>query len=303
MKSVEFVLRAFVQVPKLWNQLQVSTRTQNPIPYTQHPIPHTPYPTPRSIYPIPYTLLLIPALLLQSCNFQPPPDPNDPAEGTAMQAEVMQRNLNWASETLTSRTRERQITEDVAAARLQKYAEELSNSIPKDGISPSDAWRYGEVLRTAKRWDRAEVVFKLAIENAQRTKDEDRYVNDSMHYAEALSQNRKVAEAISTVRSTFSVSNTSKAPILFGTLYQVVPAGENGGLKVELAKLLEDAIEQHRMVIVDPKTHAGASFIATRRHHVMKAWEKAIELYRSAGRPDLAEVARKKRDSSGMIGI
>ncbi len=215
----------------------------------------------------------------------------------------MQRNLSWASESLTNRAFNRQLTQEDASVKLQKYAEELSNSIPKDGINPSDAWRYGEVLRTAKQWDRAEVVFKLASDNARRTKDEDRFVNDTLHYAEALAENKKIAEAISSVRSTFSVTDASKAPILFGTLYQVVPAAEKVGFKLELAKLLEDAIEQHRKVIVDANTDSGAAFIATRQHHVMRAWESVISLYRAAGRTDLADEARNKRDNSGMIGI
>jgi|CXWL01.1.fsa_nt_gi tetratricopeptide (TPR) repeat protein len=240
---------------------------------------------------------------LLSCNFQPPPDPNDPADGTVLQAEVMQRNLNWASESLSSRVFQRQLTRAEADARLQEFASHLAESIPRDAMAPMDAWRYGEVLRTAKQWDRAEAVYRMAAEQAQRVKDEDRYANDTLHYAEALAENGKVNEAISAVRSTFSVSAKSKAPILFGTLYQVVPAAKDSVLNIDLAGLLEDAIEQHRQVIVNANTMEGASFISTRQYHVMKAWQKVIELYREANRPDLAERARAKRDNSGMIGI
>ena len=68
-------------------------------------------------------------------------------------------------------------------------------------------------------------------------------------------------------------------------------------MDVELAKLIEDAIQINMRVLVDPSTKEGALFLNARPRHVHIAWETVISLYTDANRPDLASEATKKAEA------
>jgi hypothetical protein len=70
---------------------------------------------------------------------------------------------------------------------------------------------------------------------------------------------------------------------------------------VELAQLLEGAIQQHLETIVDPRTIPGRMFLLARRHHIHNAWDKVIDLYRKSGENGLAEEAQQSKDE--MLGL
>ncbi|MFZ4508914.1 MAG: hypothetical protein ACOYON_14590, partial [Fimbriimonas sp.] len=105
----------------------------------------------------------------------------------------------------------------------------------------------------------------------------------------------KVKEGIARARTVFDVPPADKAPILPSLLYEFEPAARNKGQDVEVAALLEDAIKQHRAVVVDETTEPGQAFLAARFAHIRKAWEAIDALLREAKRPDLVEAARKRR--------
>ncbi|MFX6861551.1 hypothetical protein ABTH25_19490, partial [Acinetobacter baumannii] len=80
----------------------------------------------------------------------------------------------------------------------------------------------------------------------------------------------KLDEAFALARSTFSTPPEGKAPILFGILYEIAPDLEGKGRDVEVAKLIEEAIQQHEMVQVDPTSDSGKVFLASRAHHIRR---------------------------------
>lgn len=248
-------------------------------------------------------LVLVAALgaLLSGCKFKPPPDPNDPKEVGVMQADVLERNLQGFSNAVNMRVAEGEITDEEGRKLLADYAGKLVDSVNIELIAADEAWKYGDVFRTAQRWQKAKAALEVAVKYAVARKNEDRRVNDSLRLAQCQAQLGEFEEALRVARSTFDVRPEDKAPILMAVLYEVLPPFEVRGPKVEAAKLLEEAIGQHRQVLVDPKSESGAKFLAVRSFHQRKAWAKVVELYRKAGKPELAEEARLRgvEDLSG----
>lgn len=238
-------------------------------------------------------LLAIP-LVLAGCGSKTPPDPNDPAQVTIMQPQVLQRNLKWASEMVNDRVAKSEISEQEAKDYLAKYADRLVEKIDFNRMEPQQAWQYADVFRTARRWENAKKAYEMAVEHARKVGSQDRIVNDSLHLAEALAHLREYKRAIQVTRSVFDTREADKGPILLAVLYEIVPPLQGHGLDDEAAKLLEDAIDQHMKVVVDPESEAGKAFLAAKWHHIGKAWELVVDLYRAAGKSDLADKAREK---------
>jgi hypothetical protein len=80
-------------------------------------------------------------------------------------------------------------------------------------------------------------------------------------------------------------------PILMSVLYEIVPEAQGKGRDTDLARLLEDAIPQHKATVVDAGSEAGRAFLLARPLHVHKAWIKIAQLYQAAGKEDLARKA------------
>lgn len=219
----------------------------------------------------------------------PPPDPNDPADVGMMDPLVLQRNLKWASDFVNERVGFKDIDDAKGRALLAEYARQLTEHIDLAKIKPADAWRYAEVFRTAQIWDRARETLQVAVDYAMRKGQRDRIMNDTLRLAQAEANLGNVAKAIRLVQSTFTAEPGAKAPILLATYLEIVPPSINRGLDKELAELIEGAIVQHTLTVVDPNSEAGSRFIAVRGYHIAKASELATSLYRAAGREDLAQ--------------
>jgi tetratricopeptide (TPR) repeat protein len=232
--------------------------------------------------------------LLTGCKLSPPPDPNDPRDVGLVQAEVLMRNLQWASRAVNERVSRGEISDEEGKKILAEEAGKLLDAVSIKRVRAKDAWRYAEVFRTAQRWERAEELFETASKHATDTKNEDRRVNDTLRLAEAQAQLGKTVEALATARSVFNAKPENKAPILLAVLYEIVPAAKGKGKDLELARLLEDAIAQHEQVIVDPESDGGKAFFIAKGHHIEKAYSDAVDLYEAAHEPDLAEAARKR---------
>ena len=218
---------------------------------------------------------------LSGCHFTTFPDPNDPNAAGLKQPEVLRRQLKGASDALLTREIGGEITDARYHELLSAYAEELLKDTDIEEMEPGKAWEYGEVFRTAGRWKETEALFRIA---AKVSPNEDRRVNDRLRLAEALAHLGRVPEAIAQVRETFSAPPGAKAPILYGVLLELVPAGRGKGKDVELARLLEDAIRQSELVEVDRSTAAGRAFYQALPFHQRDARELAARLYLSAGR-------------------
>jgi len=218
------------------------------------------------------------------------PDPNDPNEAGIAQPEVLRNDLKGASDSLYDRVYKGEISDFQAQNYLAEYADRLLKGLIVEKVPVSKAWEYGDVFRTARRWKQAKLFYEIAVKNA---KDYDRKVNDSLRLALVDCKLDDVPTAIKLVRSTFSAPPKEKAPILIGTLLEVVPAGRGKGHDVELAQLLEDAIPQAEQTMVNPNTQSGRTFLLARRHHVGNAWLTVVQMFNDAKRPDLADKAAK----------
>ncbi len=236
-------------------------------------------------------LLLGLAVVVAGCATKPPPDPNDPDEVGMVKPEVLERSLRWAWEAAETRVVRGEITEQQAQDFTRARADELVEHIDIAKIPDDQAFAYGQVFRTAQRWEDARTLFQAALANA---KTEDIRVNSGLRLAQALAHLDKVDEAIATARSVFDAPDHEAAPILPAVLYEIVPAARRKGKDAELAKLLEDAVAQHQRTRVDTESEAGRSFLMAMGVHIQKAWELAARLYRSAGDQQKASQAIAK---------
>jgi tetratricopeptide (TPR) repeat protein len=222
---------------------------------------------------------LFPLVLLSTvvcgCKVTPPPDPNDPTQVSLQQPKVMMRQLKWASDAANARVAKRELTSEQAKELVQKTAQELTQSIPIDKVPESEAWEYAEVYRSAKDYENAAKLLRIAIKNPQ---SEDRRINDTLRLAHCLAELGEVDEAIQLTRSTFDANPIETAPVLPAVLYEIVPGAIGKGNNSELAKLLLDAIEVYQKTEVDKDTDAGMAFLLARPHHIAKAKKLAQEL-------------------------
>jgi len=230
-------------------------------------------------------------VFLAGCQTTQLADPNDPNNSAVIQPDVLRNNLDGAADSIFSRVKSREITDEEGHRYLTKYANELLRSVKIDRIPPDRAWEYGEVFLAAKRWQEAKKFLEIAVKHA---KNEDRRVNDSLRLARAMAQLGEVEPAIPIIRSTFSAPPQEKAPILISVRLEFTPAAQGKGHDVDVAKLLVDAVEQSKQTIVDPNTEAGAIFLGAQPAHIRMAYGQAIDLFESAGRKDLADQTAAK---------
>lgn len=229
------------------------------------------------------------------------PDPNDPVSmGGVVSIAVLRRNLDYANRMLEHRAEVGEISSEERMLLLQKYAEEMVQKIDVDKIPASQAWEYGDVFKTAGRWDLAKKAYEIAIENPR---NEDRRVNDTLRLALCEAQLGNVERAIELTRSVFDTDDRGTAPILPAVLLEIVPAAEGKGYDGELADLLVDAIAQHERTIVDPQSEGGKAFFRAKPIHYRDAYRKAIALYTLADMPEKAEETRRAAQAAlGKFG-
>ncbi|MCU0314964.1 MAG: tetratricopeptide repeat protein [Fimbriimonadaceae bacterium] len=221
------------------------------------------------------------------------PDPN--AKGPAMDVSTAQRNIQQAYVALEERLNRGQITPEQRDEFIVNYAKSFTEHLNFANVSPTKAWRYADVLKVAREWEKSAELYEIAVKAAP---NPDRRVNDSLQLARVYAELGKIDQAIKTVESVFDVGVKDKAPILMATLYEIIPAAEGKGKEVQLAELLEKTIDQHAQTVVEPNLPQGQLFLSARPRHMRRAWEKAISLYSNAGRPDLARRAIQRMEVS-----
>ncbi|MBL8048589.1 MAG: hypothetical protein JNJ45_07905 [Chthonomonas sp.] len=202
-------------------------------------------------------------------------DPNDPRNASKVSAEQLQIGIRNAYERTRDWVETKKISAEEGDRRFQAYVDLVVQNLDTTKLVEEDMWRYGDIYRTAKRWDLAELTLEIASRDAE---TEDRRVNDTLRYAEALAHNKKVTEAVRVARKVFNTDHINKAPILLAVYLEIVPAGRGKGHDLELAKLIRDAVEQHKQTMVDPTTEPGRMFLMARPSHIRNALRLANEL-------------------------
>jgi len=233
-------------------------------------------------------LALAPLLASWGCQAPSIPDPNDPTRPGPDQTRVLQDKLKIVSDAANRRVYNHELTRFQAKVMVNRYEADLCRNIDLSKVSPSDAWVYGQLFLDAQDWENARKILTVAVAHA---KDEDRRVNDTLRLAHAYAQLGDVKKAIELSKTTFTTDPQDKAPILPGVLFDVVPSGIGKGSDAELADLLQGAIRQHEMVVVDPHIDSAKLFLAAKPGLISRAWHRVIDLYEAGGRLDLADKA------------
>lgn len=230
--------------------------------------------------------------LLGGCRIDSYPDPNA-HDHKVIDPFVMMRNLEQLHLMLGRRVAEGEITPDIKDIMIRQQAQAFVKELDLETIDDDDAWRFADVLRQAGRWEDAYKALQIAVQDPE---TEDRRVNDNLQFARVAAHLGKVDEAIKAAKSTFDAEPREKAPILLAVLKEIVPEGKGKGHDAELGQLLEGAIEQHTLVVIDPNSPAGIAFTAAYPIHISEAWNTTIRLYRSANREDLMRPAIDKSE-------
>jgi hypothetical protein len=212
------------------------------------------------------------------CKLPAQPDPHDPGNADKTDVRQLQANVTNMYNTLQRRVIRGEISSSESEERLRRYAGEIVRHIDWTKLPIDEIWEYGDIVRTAQRWDLAEKVYAAAVENA---KGEDRRINDTLRYALALAHNGKSQEAIKMAKQTFESSNAEKAPILPAVYLEIAPAGAGKGHDAEFAQLVREAVEQHKLCVVDEQSESGAAFLRAKKYHIRKALALADRLEKS----------------------
>jgi tetratricopeptide (TPR) repeat protein len=225
------------------------------------------------------------------CQVPTIPNPNDPDDVGVVSAPVLKRNLVVASTFLYQRVDRGEITDEKAQQLLAATADKMIAHIDLKAIRPESAWEYGDVFRTARRWDLAEAAYTLAVKSA---KNDDRRINDTLRLAVCQAHLGKYEEAIKSAQSVLDAPVQESAPILPSILYELVPAARGHGRDTALADVLEQATKKHVATKVDPTSSAGRSFVSAAPHHLARAWGTIVDLYRADGKDDVAQAAHER---------
>ncbi|MCE9558121.1 MAG: tetratricopeptide repeat protein [Armatimonadetes bacterium] len=207
-------------------------------------------------------------------------NPNDPVNASKVDIAQLKISLRNAYETLSARVAKKQITEEESKRRLKAFANDIvdhldMNKLPSDSLS-----EYGEIFRTAGRWELSAAAFYETIKAAR---EPESTVYATLRYAEALAHLGKVDEAIKFSRQTFTAPASAKQGILLAVLYEIVPACQGKGKDMELAGLLRDAVLQHDIATVDEKSVEGRAFLMGKRHHMVNALKLSDQLETGSG--------------------
>ncbi|MEX2244580.1 MAG: hypothetical protein WD716_12120 [Fimbriimonadaceae bacterium] len=231
---------------------------------------------------------------LAGCRFGKLPDPNKPKLDSKYDGASLQAKVREADNVLNERLAKGEIDivqkKEILHAFIQKQVEGIELS----KVGNEQAWRFADVYRQMEDWQTTHDLYVIAVASAE---DEDRRVNDTLRLAEAKARLDKVAEGIELVRSTFDVAPAGKAPILMATLYEFAPSALGKGLDLEVARLVEDAMEQHLETIVDPASDSGRQFLQARVHHLRQSWELVFRVYRESGEDEIVRGAIERADA------
>ncbi|MDK3162287.1 hypothetical protein QPK87_37925 [Kamptonema cortianum] len=228
------------------------------------------------------------------CRFGTLPDPNDDSQ-TYVTGAILQRNVAEAYRLLDLRVARGEIGLAERDNLIRELVLNMLENVDPSKIPNNDAFRYADLYRQAGKLEVAQQLMERAVETA---KTPDRKVNDTLQLGRIQALRGNVKEAIKTVRSTFDSPPRDKAPILLFVLYEFVPAalGKESELDAQIGQVLEGAIDQHLMTVVDPELKNGQAFLEASPKHLQNAWRKLFEIYREAGREDLLRAAIEHKD-------
>ncbi|MEQ1936106.1 MAG: hypothetical protein ABL962_19805 [Fimbriimonadaceae bacterium] len=207
-------------------------------------------------------------VLLQLRGLEPPPDPNDPAKNKLMASEVLLRNLRVTSDAANMRVAKGEWGPRRAKRKVSEAAADMVAHIKIENIQPSEAWEYGEVLWTAKQWDKAAEVLELAVKAAQ---SEDRRINDTLRLAQCYVALEQVDKGIALARTTFNAKPADSEPLIPSILFELVPLARNQGKNLALAKLLEDAIPIYAGTKLEAGSQRERDFQVAKPHLIKQA--------------------------------
>ncbi len=231
---------------------------------------------------------------LVGCRFGQMPNPHKPVLVGKFDGEALQKNVRAVDETLTDRLVRGEIDLETKRNLYHEYIRKQVGEIDLKAIPVDQVWRYADVYRQLEDWKTTDALYTRAVEDA---KDEDRRVNDTLRLGEVKARLNDVPKGIELIRSTFTAQPGGKAPILMAVLYEFAPAALGQGHDLEVATLLENAIEQHLLTNVDPSTEAGALFLEARPHHLSRAWEVIVRIYRETGDEQMFRAAIERSDA------
>ncbi|MBV6458106.1 MAG: hypothetical protein HONBIEJF_01229 [Fimbriimonadaceae bacterium] len=213
---------------------------------------------------------------MSGCQLPTLPNPNEPISGVNRPPKALLADLRSAYGMLSVRRMKGELNQEAMRRYMRKFAAELVEEIDLTAIKANEAWEYAEVFRTAERWDLAEKAYRMSL---MKKRSEDRRINDSLHLAQTLAMQDRVAEAISTAESVFDAKPNDSAPILPAVLLEIVPAARGKKHDPELAELLRRAIDIHLATVVDPKSEGGKAFLLAQPHHIQDAWSAIAQLF------------------------
>lgn len=220
-------------------------------------------------------VLVAGAAMVALRNVDAEPDPNDPNEVGVLQPTVMRRNLKHASDAANSRVGKGEMSSAEAKEKVSTEAENILKNLKIEDIPDEDLWEYGEVLWTAKEWDKAIPVLEKAVATA---KSEDRRINDTLRLAKCYAATGQVDKALETARTTLNAKPEDTAPLMLALTQEIAPSAKGKGKDEELAKLIEDAIPVYQDTVVDPNTDVGKNFLRARPYHIKDAWNLIVSL-------------------------
>src|SRR5262249_14498358 len=109
----------------------------------------------------------------------------------------------------------------------------------------------------------------------------------------------QVGPALDLCQSVIDSKPKDPGPVLPAVLLQITPVAFGKGHDEQLAHVLEESIQEHLKVQVDPNSVAGKLFLIARKHHIHNAWIKVVELLERAGKPQ--EAADAARQANQML--
>lgn len=239
------------------------------------------------------TLLLV-ALCAAGCRFGQYPNPNRVELANRYDGAALQQSVRALDDALTERMMKGQIDSETKKQVFQDYVREKLEGVELEKIPDDQAWRFADVYRQLEDWKTTDLLYTRAVDKAP---DEDRRVNDTLRLAEAKARLGDVPTGLLLARKTFDAQPGGKAPILMAVLYEFTPAALGQDMDIEVAQLLEEAMQQHLLTVVDPQTEAGRLFLEARPYHVQKAWEVVLRVYRLHGDQQMFRDAIERADA------
>ncbi len=217
-----------------------------------------------------------------------PPDPNDPAQNPEQSFEIADKQLARIYWSLKQRVEDGDIDEARLEKELQNYAKQYSVILQANGIAPQDQFRFGQVLRTGHQWKKALAAYTLAQQFHRNNGD--LWTNSTLRMAHCNAELGNGKTAIELLRSSFVAAPGNKVGILLAAVYEITPPLVGKGLDHELAMVLLESIEQHRLATVDKKSDSGVQFLFAKRTHISKALILARQLLGSS--PSVYDIQR-----------